>query len=138
MTGEGRMVRNGVLAGIAAVPVAALAAFATRGPDGAAGAAIALGLVLANFAVSGALLVWTKRNPILFPTLGLPSYAFRMLGVLMAMKALKETTFIDHPTFAVTFGAGVVALLAYECLLYARTPWLALSFTPKTITKETT
>jgi hypothetical protein len=62
-----------------------------------------------------------------------------MLAVLMAMKALKETDAIHHPTFAIAFGLGVVALLAYEWRLYARTPWLALTFGPKpnTNTKET-
>jgi hypothetical protein len=45
---------------------------------------------------------------------------------------------IDHPTFAVTFGAGVVALLAFECRLFAKTPWLAHAFSTTKTMKETT
>lgn len=130
------MVRGGLAAGAAALPVAAGIAFAVRGSEGALAAALALALIVANFAVAGAALAWAARkNAVLFPAVALPSYAFRMLGVLMAMRALREVDVIDHPTFVVTFGVGIVALLGYECWLYTKTPWLALTFSP---TKETT
>lgn len=130
------MVRAGMVAGSAAVPVAAFVALLVRGTEGALGAAVAGGLVLANFAVAGLALAWAaRRNAALFPAIAMPSYVIRMLGVLATVKALKGATFIDHPTFAVTFAAGVVALLAYECRLYVKTPWLALAFST---TKETT
>lgn len=123
-------------AGLAALPVAAGVALLARGADGALGAILALSLILANFAVAGLTLAWAgRRNAVLFPAVAMPSYVVRMLGILVAMNFLKGVAFIDHPTFAVTFGVGVVALLAFECRLYARTPWLALAFST---TKETT
>lgn len=129
------MVRAGLVAGAAAAPPVVLVALAVRGGTGGLAALAALGLVLANFAVSGATLAYAaKRNQTLFPAVAMPSYAFRMLGVLMAMKTFREIDAIDVPTFAVTFGTGVVALLAYECWIYTKTPWLALTFSP---TKET-
>ncbi|MCA1833508.1 MAG: hypothetical protein ABR548_13935 [Actinomycetota bacterium] len=135
MSGEGRMVRGGTLATIVVLPLAALLALVFRGTPGALAAAIAIALVLANFAVAGLALVWVaRRAPVMFPAVAMPSYAVRMIGVFLAMKFLRGTDAIDHPTFAVTFGAGIVALLAYECWLYTKTPWLALTFSPK---KET-
>ena len=130
------MVRGGMLAGLATVPVAGGVALLARGGSGALGAVVALGLILANFAVAGLALAWAaRRTAVLFPAVAMPSYVLRMIGLLVAMKYLKGAAFIDHPTFAVTFGVGVVALLAFECRLYARTPWLALAFST---TKETT
>ena len=135
MSGEGRMVRGGMIAAGLALPVAAALALAFRGTAGALGASAAIALVLANFAVAGLTLAWTaRRAPVMFPAVAMPSYAFRMIGVFLAMKFLRGTQAIDHPTFAITFGLGVVALLAFECRLYAKTPWLALTFSP---TKET-
>jgi hypothetical protein len=129
------MVRAGLLAGAAATPVVVLVAGLVRGVEGIVAAVAALGLVLANFAVSGAALAYAaKRNKILFPAIAMPSYAFRMLAMLMAMKAFREIDMIDVPAFAITFSVGVVALLAYECWIYTKTPWLALTFSP---TKET-
>ena len=58
-----------------------------------------------------------------------------MGAMLAAFNFLHGVDVIDHAAFALTFGLGVVALLAYECRLYARTPWLALTFSS---TKETT
>jgi hypothetical protein len=116
-------------AGAVALPVVTGLAFVARGRAGALAAALASTLVLANFAVAGLTLVWAaRRQPVMFPAVAMPSYAFRMLGMLLALKFLKGVDAIDHTTFAVAFGAGVVALLAYECRLYAKTPWLALTF----------
>jgi hypothetical protein len=139
MSGEGRMVRGGLLAGALALPIMAGLATALRGSHGGLAAITALALVLANFAVAGYTLVFAaRRSKTMFPAVALPSYAFRMLGVLMAMKYLHDVPAIDRPTFAITFGVGVAALLAYECWLYAKTPWLALTFSPPADAKEST
>jgi hypothetical protein len=130
------MVRGGVAAGALVTPAAAAIAFAVRGRAGGLAVVAAFGLVLANFAISGAILTLAaRRYPLMFPAIAMPSYALRMLSMLFAMQQLRQVSAIDHLTFAVTFGAGVVALLVYECWLYTKTPWLALTFSP---TKETT
>ncbi len=125
------MVRGGLRAGMLATPVVAGIAFAVRGSEGALAAVAAVGIVLANFAVSGFVLEWAARGGrFYYPAMAMPSYAIRMAGVLAALAALRGVDSIDHPTFAVTFGLGVAALLAYECRLYTKTPWLALAFSP--------
>jgi len=136
MSGEARMIRGGMLAGLAVTPVVCALAFLARGSSGALGSLIAVALLLGNFAVAGAILILAaRRSAIMFPVVAMPSYLIRILGLLVAANVLRHTSVIDHPTFAVTFGIGIVALLAYECRLYARTPWLALTFSP---TEETT
>jgi hypothetical protein len=129
MRGEGRLILGAFRAGgIAIVPAAGIA-FAVRGTSGALAALIALALVVANLAASGlVLLMAARRAPENYPMIALPSYAVRMLAVFAAIAAVRTTDAIDGATFAVTFALGVVGILAYECVLWARTPWLALEF----------
>lgn len=129
MRGEGRLILGACRAGgVAVVPVAGLA-WAVRGSDGALAAVIALALVVANIVVSGlALLIAARRSPENFPLIAMPSYALRMAGVFGAMGAVYASGSIDAPTFTVTFAIGLIGILAYECFLWARTPWLALEF----------
>ena len=129
MRGEGRLIVGAFRAGgVAAVP-ATIVAWAVRGTDGALAALIALGLVVANIAVSGlVLLIAARRSPENYPMIALPSYALRMAGVFAVMGAVYTGDFADEPTFTLTFALGVIAILTYECVLWARTPWLALEF----------
>jgi hypothetical protein len=123
------MVTGALLSGGAALPVVTGIAYVVRGGDGAAAAAIALAIVLANFALSGVISVLAgRRQPILSAFVGLPSYAIRMPLVLTTLVALDDRAFIDEPTFAAVFGAGVAGILAYEWSAWKRTPWLALTF----------
>lgn len=122
------MARAALGVGAAAVPPACALAYALRGGAGAASAAIALGIAVANFAAAGvASAVAGRRAPMLAAFLGLPSYTLRMAVVLASLAALRGRSFIDAPTFALVFGAGVAAILACGCVLWARTPWLALT-----------
>jgi hypothetical protein len=41
---------------------------------------------------------------------------------------LRRWSFIDEPSLMITFAAGVAATLAYEVVLWRRTPWIALTF----------
>ena len=129
MRGEGRLIVGAFRAGgIAVVPAAGIA-WAVRGRSGALAALIALALVVANIAVSGlVLLIAARRSPENYPMIAMPSYAVRMIAVFAAIAAVRTTDAIDAPTFAVTFALGVVGILVYECVLWARTPWLALEF----------
>ncbi len=129
MRGDGRLILGAFRAGgIAVVPAAGIA-WAVRGTGGAVAALIALALVVANIAVSGlVLLIAARRAPENYPMIALPSYALRMAGVFAVMGAVYTSSSIDQPTFTVTFALGVIGLLAYECFLWARTPWLALEF----------
>jgi len=127
--GQGRLITGACRAGaIALLPATALA-WVVRGSAGALAVVVALGIVVANIVVSGlVLLVAARRAPGNYPFIAMPSYALRMLAVFAAMAAVHTTRAIDAPTFAVAFALGVVGILAYECVLWARTPWLALEF----------
>jgi hypothetical protein len=127
--GEGRLILGAFRAGgILLVPAAAVA-WAVRGSAGALAVVVALGIVVANIAVSGlVLLVAARRAPSNYPFIAMPSYALRMAAVFGAMGAVYTSHAIDAPTFTVTFALGVIAILSYECFLWARTPWLALEF----------
>ena len=129
MRGEGRLISGALRAGAVALVPAVPLAWIFRGTAGALAALIALTLVVANIAVSGlALLIAARRAPENYPIIALPSYAFRMAGVFSVMGAVYASGSIDQPTFTVTFALGVVGILVYECVLWARTPWLALEF----------
>jgi hypothetical protein len=116
-------------AGAVVLVPASIAAWMVRGPAGALAALVALGIVVANIAVSGVtLMLAARRAPENYPMIALPSYGVRMFAVFAAMAAAHATDAIDPGTFAITFALGVVVILAYECFLWARTPWLALEF----------
>jgi hypothetical protein len=127
--GDGRLIAGAFRAGgILCVPAVAIA-WTVRGRAGAFAVLVALGIVVANIAVSGlVLLIAARRTPSNYPFIAMPSYALRMAAVFGAMGAAYTSRAIDATTFTVTFAVGVVGILAYECFLWARTPWLALEF----------
>jgi len=135
MSGETRMLRHALLwSVVAAGPVVGIAA-GVRGSSGAASAAIAIGIVLANAAVAAGISAFVgRRHSLAAGFVSLPSFALRMGAILAALAALKNASFIDRPTFALTFGLAVTAVLVLEARSFKRTPWLALTFEQK---KET-
>lgn len=129
MRGEGRLILGACRAGGIAVVPAAVIAYVVRGTPGALAAVVALGIVVGNLVVSGAVLFITARRlPDSYPMIAMPSYGLRMVAVFAAMGAAYSTDAIDPVTFSIVFAAGLAGILAYECVLFARTPWLALEF----------
>ena len=127
--GENRLIVGALRAGAVALIPCAGVAWAVKGVAGALAALVALAIVVANIAVSGLiLLVAARKAPENFPMIAMPSYALRMVAVFAALAAARTTDAIDPGTFTITFALGVVVILAYECFLWARTPWLALEF----------
>ena len=133
MRGEGRLILGAFRAGgVALVPGTAVA-WAVRGRAGALAVLLALGIVVGNIAVSGlVLMIAARRAPSSYPMIAMPSYALRMAVVFAAMGVAYTSRVIDAPTFTVTFALGLIGILAYECFLWARTPWLALEFGKET------
>jgi hypothetical protein len=128
MSGEMRMVRDALFLGALAAPVAAAAAYLARGLDGALSAFVALGIVLGNAALSAAAsAIAGRRSASTAAAVALPSFAFRMLGIFVAMALLARAPFVDRPTFALTFGVAVAVVIALEARTWKRTPWIALS-----------
>ena len=104
-------------------------AFAVRGSEGALAVLAALGIVVGNLVLFGLIMLLAVRVfPDSAPAWALPSYAFRMLGVFAAMAAVHSSDAVDPTVFSVTFAVSLAGILAYECLIWARTPWLALDF----------
>ena len=129
MKAEGRLVWGALRAGALALVPGCGIAWALRGPEGAAAVAAALAIVAGNFVLSGIALGFASRRvPTVFPMIALPSYAFRMAGVFTAMSAAYASRAIDDATFTVAFMGGLIWILVYECVLWARTPWLAIEF----------
>lgn len=130
MSGETRLVRGAVAWGaLAAIPASTLTSVA-RGPDAGLSVLLAAGIVLANAALAAAISAFAGRLSTLTAAfVSLPSFAFRMLGILAALSALKGRAFVDEPAFALSFGLAVVAVLALEAASWKRTPWIALTMT---------
>ena len=127
--GELRMVRGAFVVVATATPPAAAVAWIVRGPNGAISVLLAVAIVLANAIVSAAVLAFAvKKSALMGPSLQMPSYAFRMAGIVFTLAKLRDASFVDAPTFAVCFAAAVVATLAVEARVYKRTPWIALTF----------
>ena len=122
MKAEGRLVWGALRAGALLLVPGAAIAFAVRGTEGALA-------VVAALAIAGlALMIAAKRSPLGFPAVALPSYAVRMMVVFGAMGAAYASPRIDEAAFTVAFAVGLTVILFYECLLWARTPWLAIEF----------
>lgn len=131
MSGEMRLVRGALRWGaLVAVPVAGIS-WLVRGSEGAYAALIALGIVLANaLAAAGASALAAKVSRTAPMMISIPSFAVRMGAIFAGLAILKQVSFIDHPTFALTFGLGVFAIIALESMNWKRTPWVALTFNP--------
>lgn len=129
MSGEMRLVRSALGWGlVAAVPVGGLA-YLARGADGAVSALIALGIVLANAVAAAALSALAGRlHSLAAGFVSLPSFMVRMGAIFVALAFLKNASFIDPPTFALTFGMAVTAVLVLEARSWKRTPWLVAAF----------
>ena len=129
MKAEGRLVWGAVRAGALLLVPGTAAAFAVRGTKGALAVVAALAIVVGNLAVSAlALNIAAKRSPMSFPVVALPSYAFRMMLVFVAMGTAYASPAVDETAFTIAFAVGLTVILFYECLLWARTPWLAIEF----------
>jgi hypothetical protein len=127
--GESRLITGALRAGGVAVVPATAVGFLVRGTEGALAVVVALGIVVGNLVLFGLIMMFAARVfPDAAPAFAIPSYAFRMIGGFTAMAAVRSTTAIDPTTFFVAFAAGLVGILAYECFIWARTPWLALDF----------
>lgn len=123
------MARGALYLGVVLAPIASGTAFILRGTEGAVAAAFAVAVAVGNFAIAAAISVIAgRRSPVASAYVGLPSYMVRMPVVLGVLVALREQSFIDEPSLLITFAAGVAVTLAYEAVLWRRTPWIALAF----------
>lgn len=103
--------RKAVLVAPAVVVVGWLAA----GPDGAASAAFALGLVAANLLASATALAWAaSRSYGLVMGVALFGFLIRIAAVGAAVWAVRDLSWVHDLTLGLTLVAGHLGLLVWE------------------------
>jgi hypothetical protein len=105
------IVRRGLLV----APVVVLAAGLVRGWDGAASAAIALGIVLVNFLAAAAIMTRAaKSGPTAIGAAALGGYILRLAVILVALVLLRHQPWIDLPTLGFVIVGTHLGLLVWE------------------------
>ncbi len=105
------MVKHGLMVAPAVVAVCGL----IRGWDGAASAAIALGIVLVNFLAAAAIMTRAaKSGPTAIGAAALGGYVFRLAVILVALVLLRHQPWIDLPTLGFVIVGTHLGLLVWE------------------------
>ena len=105
------LVRRGLIAAPVAIAVGAL----LGGAGGAASVAFALGLVLANFWVSAALLAWATRiSYALVMGVALFGFLVRLALVGLAVYLVKDHGWVEELPLGLALVAGHLGLLLWE------------------------
>jgi hypothetical protein len=101
--------------GLMIAPVVVLAAVLIRGWDGAASAAIALGIVLVNFLAAAAIMSRAaKSGPTAIGAAALGGYVLRLAVILVALVVLRHQPWIDLPTLGFVIVGTHLGLLVWE------------------------
>lgn len=101
--------------GVWVAPAVVLVAAVVRGADGAAGAALALGIVLANFVTAALVVGWAARHsPKVVGGVAVGGYVVRLGVIFVALLLLRDASFVDFPTLGITLVAAHLGLLAWE------------------------
>jgi hypothetical protein len=105
------LVRRGLLV----APVIVLVAGLVRGWDGAASAAVALGIVLVNFLGAAAIMTWAARGgPTVLGAAAAGGYILRLAVIFIALLLLRDVSWIDLPTFGFVLVGTHIGLLTWE------------------------
>ena len=101
--------------GLMAAPLIVLVGGLARGGAGAASAALALAIVLANLGLSGATLSWAARTSLnLLMIAALGGFLVRMGLVVAIVSALRHESWVDLPTLAIALFVTQIGLLFWE------------------------
>ena len=101
--------------GLMAAPLIVLVGGLARGGAGAASAALALAIVLANLGLSGATLSWAARTSLnLLMIAALGGFLVRMGLVVAVVSALRHEPWVDLPTLAISLFVTQIGLLFWE------------------------
>jgi hypothetical protein len=108
--------------GVVVAPLIVLVAGLARGWDGAASAAVAIGVVLANFLAAAAIMTRAARNgPAAIGAAALGGYVVRLGVIFGALFFLRRLSWIDLPTL------GIVLVGTHVGLLFWETKYVSLS-----------
>ncbi len=101
--------------GLMVSPLIVLVAGLIRGWDGAASAAIALGIVLVNFLAAAAIMTRAaKSGPTAIGAAALGGYIVRLAVILVALVLLRHQPCIDLQTLGITIVGSHLGLLVWE------------------------
>jgi hypothetical protein len=115
---------------VAAVPVVAVAA-ALRGGPGLLGAALAAGLVMGLFGLTGVLLACVaRRSPARLPAVSLVGAIVRIIAYGALLTALAGVDNIDRASTVVATCLLLIATLVYEVRFATTTPGFYWLHTP--------
>lgn len=96
-------------------PLAVIAAGLVEGSDGAASAAFALALVVANFFASATTLAWAARiSPGLYLGTALGGYFVRLGVITVAVLLVRDFSWVHLPTVGITLIVAHLGLLVWE------------------------
>jgi hypothetical protein len=101
--------------GLMVAPLVVAACGLIRGWDGAASAAIALGIVLVNFTAAAAIMTRAaKSGPTAIGAAALGGYVLRLAVILVALVVLRHQPWIDLPTLGFVIVGTHLGLLVWE------------------------
>jgi ATP synthase I subunit len=101
--------------GLMVAPVIVLVAGLIRGWDGAASAAIAIGIVVVNFLAAAAIMDRAaKSGPTALGAAALGGYIVRLGVILVALVLLRHVSWIDMPTLGIVLVGTHIGLLTWE------------------------
>ena len=105
------LVKRGLLISPIVIAIAGL----LRGVDGAVSAAIALGIVLANFLVAALVVSWAATISITAAGIAAAAgYVVRLVVIVLALWALHDASWIDFPVLGITLVGAHLGLLTWE------------------------
>lgn len=112
---ESILARDLAKRGVMALPLIVAVAALFRGADGAAAAALACGIVIANFLLGAALLTWAARiSLVMIMAAALGGFLLRMGLVVAVVASVRNQPWIDLPTLAVAILLTQLGLLFWE------------------------
>jgi hypothetical protein len=101
--------------GLPVAPLIVLVAGLIRGWDGAASAAVAIGIVFVNFLAAAAIMSWASTmSPGAIGGAAAAGFALRLVVILVALLLLQDVGWIDMPTLGIVLVGTHLGLLAWE------------------------
>jgi hypothetical protein len=101
--------------GLLVSPVVVLVAGLISGFEGAIGAALGIGIVLANFLAAACIVSWAaRRSPQAAGIAALSGYVVRLAVIVFALFLLRDESWLDFATLGITVVVTHIGLLTWE------------------------
>ncbi len=118
---EAVLARHTVRRAVFVGPVLLGLSWLTRGPAGAAAAALGLGVVVGNFLLAGLMLSLAARiSTTLYHAAALFGFFLRLGLITLALLVVSRLVEVDRPAFGIAAVASYLVLLAWEAVAVAK------------------